>query len=41
MAKAKKQGKPKGNKGNIIKNTKIIVKNKEVIDSLMSNEKTR
>lgn len=41
MAKAKKQGKPKGNRGNILKNTKIIIKNKEVLDRLMKNEKTR
>jgi hypothetical protein len=34
MGKSKKSLKPKGNRGNILKNTKIIDKNNEVLSKL-------
>lgn len=34
MAKARKEGKPKRNRGNLVKNLKRIQKNEEVLKSL-------
>jgi hypothetical protein len=34
MSKAKKEGKPKGNKANIVKKLKLISKNEEIINKL-------
>jgi hypothetical protein len=38
VAKGKKNGKPKGNRKNIVKNLKQIAKNDEVINKLKGNE---
>ena len=34
MAKSKKNGKPKGNRANIVKKLKVIAKNEEVLNKL-------
>jgi len=34
MSKAKKEGKPKGNRANIVKKLKVITKNEQVLNKL-------
>jgi len=37
MAKAKKEGKPKRNRGNLVKKLKMIKKNEEILKQYTSN----
>jgi hypothetical protein len=37
MAKSKKKGKPKSNRGNVLKNLKLIKSNEKIINELKNN----